>query len=120
MFDQGLARAKELDAYFAKTGKTVGPLHGLPISLKVSDLDFHDAYRPRTDSVICAGPIQPHRSRLDDRIRVVREQALEGRLDARHSPRTSRRRLLLQDQRTCHVDAGREYQQYLGQDRQLA
>ncbi|ODQ79933.1 hypothetical protein BABINDRAFT_161599 [Babjeviella inositovora NRRL Y-12698] len=32
--DEGLARAKELDAYFAEHGKTVGPFHGLPISLK--------------------------------------------------------------------------------------
>jgi amidase len=29
-----LARARELDDYYAKTGRTVGPLHGLPISLK--------------------------------------------------------------------------------------
>ncbi len=29
-----LARAKELDDILQKTGKTVGPLHGLPISLK--------------------------------------------------------------------------------------
>ncbi|KAL3457143.1 amidase signature domain-containing protein [Aspergillus heterothallicus] len=33
-FDRGLARAQELDKVLAKTGKTVGPLHGLPISLK--------------------------------------------------------------------------------------
>lgn len=33
-FDGAIARAKELDAYFAKEGKTVGPLHGLPISFK--------------------------------------------------------------------------------------
>ncbi|KAI5965071.1 hypothetical protein KGF57_000864 [Candida theae] len=32
--DEGLARAKELDEYFKTHGKTVGPLHGLPISLK--------------------------------------------------------------------------------------
>ncbi|KAJ7460676.1 general amidase [Mycena latifolia] len=32
--DQALIRAKELDEYFKSTGKTVGPLHGLPISLK--------------------------------------------------------------------------------------
>lgn len=31
---EGLERAKKLDEYFKKTGKTVGPLHGLPISLK--------------------------------------------------------------------------------------
>ncbi|KAH3674714.1 hypothetical protein WICPIJ_009502 [Wickerhamomyces pijperi] len=34
LFKEGLARAKELDEIFAKTGKTVGPLHGLPVSLK--------------------------------------------------------------------------------------
>jgi amidase len=33
-FDQALKRATELDAYYAETGKTVGPLHGLPVSLK--------------------------------------------------------------------------------------
>lgn len=32
--DEGLERAKYLDEYYAKHGKTVGPLHGLPISLK--------------------------------------------------------------------------------------
>jgi len=34
-FDQALERAKTLDEYFTKYGKTMGPLHGLPISLKV-------------------------------------------------------------------------------------
>ncbi|KMP05938.1 acetamidase [Coccidioides immitis RMSCC 2394] len=33
-FDMALARAKELDDHLAKTGKTAGPFHGLPISLK--------------------------------------------------------------------------------------
>jgi amidase len=32
--EMALAQAKELDAYYEKNGKTVGPLHGLPISLK--------------------------------------------------------------------------------------
>ena len=32
--DRALARAAELDAHLKKTGKVVGPLHGLPISLK--------------------------------------------------------------------------------------
>lgn len=32
--EDGLKRARELDDYYAKYGKTVGPLHGLPISLK--------------------------------------------------------------------------------------
>ena len=31
---EGLKRAEELDAHLAKKGKTIGPLHGLPISLK--------------------------------------------------------------------------------------
>ncbi|EKM60485.1 uncharacterized protein PHACADRAFT_179748 [Phanerochaete carnosa HHB-10118-sp] len=32
--EKALARAKEVDEYFQQTGKTIGPLHGLPISLK--------------------------------------------------------------------------------------
>jgi amidase len=32
--EMALERAAELDAHFAKTGKTAGPLHGIPISLK--------------------------------------------------------------------------------------
>lgn len=34
LFDDAIARAKELDAHFDRTGKPFGPLHGLPISLK--------------------------------------------------------------------------------------
>ncbi|KAF5580562.1 general amidase [Fusarium pseudoanthophilum] len=33
-FDQALERAQFLDDYFTEHGKTLGPLHGLPISLK--------------------------------------------------------------------------------------
>lgn len=33
-FDEALTQAAELDAYFIKEGKTIGPLHGLPISFK--------------------------------------------------------------------------------------
>jgi Asp-tRNA(Asn)/Glu-tRNA(Gln) amidotransferase A subunit family amidase len=36
MFPSALARARECDAHFARTGTTLGPLHGLPISLKDS------------------------------------------------------------------------------------
>ena len=32
--ERALARAAELDAILKDTGKVVGPLHGLPISLK--------------------------------------------------------------------------------------
>lgn len=34
LFDDAIARAKELDAHFDRTGRPFGPLHGLPISLK--------------------------------------------------------------------------------------
>ena len=33
-FEMALSRARNLDNYLASTGKTVGPLHGLPISIK--------------------------------------------------------------------------------------
>ncbi|KAF2813069.1 fatty-acid amide hydrolase [Mytilinidion resinicola] len=33
-FDEAIETAKALDKHLAKTGKTIGPLHGLPISLK--------------------------------------------------------------------------------------
>jgi hypothetical protein len=36
MFEEALSRAQQLDDYLAKEGKVVGPLHGLPISVKVS------------------------------------------------------------------------------------
>ena len=34
MFDDALKQAKKLDDHFSSTGKTIGPLHGLPVSLK--------------------------------------------------------------------------------------
>lgn len=33
-FDAAIEDAKRLDKVFAETGKTVGPLHGVPVSLK--------------------------------------------------------------------------------------
>jgi amidase len=33
-FDDAIAQAAELDAFLAREGRPVGPLHGLPISLK--------------------------------------------------------------------------------------
>jgi amidase len=38
MFKEGIERAKELDKQLQTTGKLAGPLHGLPISLKVFNL----------------------------------------------------------------------------------
>jgi len=32
--EDALARARSLDDHLSKTGETVGPLHGLPVSLK--------------------------------------------------------------------------------------
>nr|OQO27347.1 hypothetical protein B0A51_05052 [Rachicladosporium sp. CCFEE 5018] len=44
LFDQAIARAKHLDAEFARTGKPIGLLHGLPISLKDTfKIKGHDA-----------------------------------------------------------------------------
>ena len=34
LFEQAIERAKELDRYFEKTGEVIGPLHGIPISIK--------------------------------------------------------------------------------------
>lgn len=34
MFTQALARARELDTHLAETGNVVGPLHGVPVSIK--------------------------------------------------------------------------------------
>ncbi|CEL10198.1 hypothetical protein ASPCAL13322 [Aspergillus calidoustus] len=43
LFTEAIARAKALDAHFTKTGKTVGPLHGLPITFKDSyNIKGHD------------------------------------------------------------------------------
>jgi Asp-tRNA(Asn)/Glu-tRNA(Gln) amidotransferase A subunit family amidase len=45
-----LDRARELDAYFAKTGKFVGPLHGIPIAIK----DNYDTADMRTTAAAVA------------------------------------------------------------------
>ena len=34
LFEDALKRAEELDKYFKEHGKTVGPLHGVPMTLK--------------------------------------------------------------------------------------
>ncbi|GJJ13237.1 hypothetical protein Clacol_007488 [Clathrus columnatus] len=34
LFEEAFQRAKELDDYFLRTGQTVGPLHGVPVSIK--------------------------------------------------------------------------------------
>jgi amidase len=46
--DRALARAKELDAYLRQHGRPIGPLHGLPISVKemigMKDLGLNAGY----------------------------------------------------------------------------
>jgi amidase len=34
LFDQALEEARDLDAYLKTNGRTIGPLHGIPITLK--------------------------------------------------------------------------------------
>ncbi|KAF7174446.1 hypothetical protein CNMCM5623_007242 [Aspergillus felis] len=34
LFDRGVQRARELDAHLRRTGRPIGPLHGLPVSVK--------------------------------------------------------------------------------------
>ena len=36
--EEALEVAKSLDAYLKTTGKVIGPLHGLPVSIKVTEL----------------------------------------------------------------------------------
>ncbi|EEH34306.2 acetamidase [Paracoccidioides lutzii Pb01] len=59
LFEQALARASELDAHLKRTGKLIGPLHGLPISVKDSyDIKGFDstiglvslAFKPATEN----------------------------------------------------------------------
>jgi len=40
LFADALEHAKELDDYFASTGKLKGPLHGIPMSLKDSSAQY--------------------------------------------------------------------------------
>lgn len=43
-FEQAIRRAKELDKHLSETGRVVGPLHGLPITVKDHmDLEGHDS-----------------------------------------------------------------------------
>jgi amidase len=39
-FEDGLRQAKEIDEAFAKGGKLKGPLHGVPVALKVQNTHY--------------------------------------------------------------------------------
>lgn len=53
--DQAIARAKELDGYFKEHGRTIGPLHGLPMSIKehtiMKDKVVHSSYVALLDNI---------------------------------------------------------------------
>jgi Asp-tRNA(Asn)/Glu-tRNA(Gln) amidotransferase A subunit family amidase len=49
-FPDALDRARELDRHFARTGKFVGPLHGIPIAVK----DNYDTFDMRTTAAAAA------------------------------------------------------------------
>nr|POE65146.1 putative amidase pb8b6.03 [Quercus suber] len=55
MFDEALQRAQELDEIFVRTGRTVGPLHGLPISLK----DNFNVLNKPSSVGFCAWALEP-------------------------------------------------------------
>lgn len=49
-FPDALDRARQLDRYFARTGKFTGPLHGIPIAVK----DNYDTFDMRTTAAAAA------------------------------------------------------------------
>lgn len=63
MFDEAMARARECDEYLKKEGKPIGPLHGLPISLKVSILPL----QPPKPSITNLEPRTPSTSAVSNR-----------------------------------------------------
>lgn len=54
-FQGAIARAEELDKHFNETGKVVGPLHGLPISIKVCTWIEGNAHSRYQDLTAVAG-----------------------------------------------------------------
>ena len=84
-FEEALKRADELDAYYAKEGKTIGPLHGLPMFQR---------------------PVQSQRGRYICWIYFVGRQTSIRRFDSRYIALKRRRNSLCQDKRTCKFDDG--------------
>lgn len=55
--DEAFAKADELDEYFARTGELAGPLHGIPISIKVS---IASMFRMLLSQSFCINVSQEH------------------------------------------------------------
>ena len=73
-FDKALERAKYLDEYLEREGKPMGPLHGMPISLKVSR-STPEQLRPTICSV---GFVQLQGDILHNRIRLFHQSSCGG------------------------------------------
>ncbi|KAK6850986.1 hypothetical protein PG987_000620 [Apiospora arundinis] len=70
-FNEAIEKAKEADQYLEKHGEVRGPLHGLPISMKVRQTpsgNVHGAQSPGANGNTCIGLI---RSRRTPRLRWV-------------------------------------------------
>ena len=94
-FEEALAVAKEMDNHLARTGKTVGPLHGLPVSIK-------DLFSVKGQDTSIGTKALPFHSRQNltytNRMgRLNRQSSPSGQIRRKDSP-PSRRRALREDQ----------------------
>lgn len=101
-----MAQAKELDAYYEKNGKTVGPLHGLPISLK-------DQFRIKVGPVVLLLPsasLTVKGARDQYGLRGLDREVRQGGLCARGSASEGGRCFLHQDKCAPEFDGLRDGQ----------
>lgn len=61
--EAAIEQAKKLDEHMEKTGKPVGPLHGVPVSIKASAFPACVSYQPLTSSSVTC--LSPERGRHD-------------------------------------------------------
>ena len=74
-FSDAIDRAKELDAYYRRDGKVIGPLHGLPVTFKDQ---FHIKGRETTLGYV--GWVGTFEGREDDPNKGAVESELIGEL----------------------------------------
>jgi hypothetical protein len=98
--EEGIEQAKALDEHFKKTGKVVGPFHGVPVSVKVSLARFQRLALRATGSHVCERPLGIVRLHGD------LGDVQRGRRSSRH-PASSRRRFLRKDESTAGSHARR-------------